>query len=63
MSELSESARSEIGGWHGEEGWFHNGNRDYEKLAVQLVDYGLSEEDALSILGRADGITSNEFGM
>lgn len=60
---ISPALREAIGKIPGEDGWYKSRGQDiFERLAGELLGYGLTEEQALDVLGWAYGAVSNEFG-
>lgn len=55
--------REKIEEWSGGQDWNHQDNLDtFVGLVDKLKDYGLTEDEALEILGTAYGATCDEFG-
>ena len=60
---LPDHVKEQIALLPGGDGWWKSGGQDtYEKLAVDLVAHGYTEDEAVDLLAEAYGAVAEEYG-
>jgi hypothetical protein len=62
-AQLPQALRDEIDGLAGQGGWWHSsGLKEFEAIALELLEHGFSKGLVIGLLGRAYGAVAGEFG-